>query len=311
MNAMKGEGGGTEMDTTKDHLVRGTAWNGRLRVFAVRTTALTEELRTRHQTLPTATAAFGRTAAAGAMMGAMLKGNEKLTIQVRGDGPIGQIVIDANANGEVRGYVENAQVHLPSNQYGKLDVAGAVGRSGHIHIIKDLGMKEPYRGSIPIISGELGEDFTYYFATSEQTPSAVGLGVLVDTDGSVIQAGGFIVQLLPGLQDEDITRLEHALAAMPPVTALLDQGESPEELLRFVVGDDLQVHETTPIGFACHCSDERIEKTLISMGEAELTKIIAEDGQAQVECHFCNERYLFDRAMLEQLLDQAKLNSAN
>ncbi|MFC3342314.1 Hsp33 family molecular chaperone HslO [Paenibacillus abyssi] len=290
----------------KDYLVRGTAWGGKLRVFAVRTTELTGELCRRHNTLPTATAAFGRTAAVGAMMGAMLKGEEKLTIQVKGDGPIGQIVVDANAKGEVRGYVDHPDVHLASNNLGKLDVAGAVGRTGHIHIIKDLGMKEPYRGSIPIISGELGEDFTYYFATSEQTPSAVGLGVLVDTDGSVLQAGGFIVQLMPGLSDDEITRLEQVLAGMPPVTALLDQGESPEELLRFVVGDDLQVHETMPITFVCKCSLDRVEKTLISMGEAELQRIIEEDGKAQVECHFCNEVYTFDRPRLEILLEQAK-----
>ncbi|XEC94960.1 Hsp33 family molecular chaperone HslO [Paenibacillus tarimensis] len=296
------------MDATQDHLIRGTAWGGKVRVFAVRTTLLTEELRKRHQTMPTATAALGRTLAAGAMMGAMLKGEEKLTIQVKGEGPIGQIVVDANAKGEVRGYVDHPNVHLASNAQGKLDVAGAVGRSGHIHIIKDLGLKEPYRGSIPIISGELGEDFTYYFATSEQTPSAVGLGVLVDTDGSVMHAGGFIIQLLPGLSDDEITRLEQAIGVMPPVTALLDQGESPEEILRFVVGDDLQVLEELPLSFVCKCSEERVERSLISMGEEELRQIIEEDGQAEVVCHFCNEVYRFERTRLEMLLQQAKPN---
>ncbi|MBD2848406.1 Hsp33 family molecular chaperone HslO [Paenibacillus sp. IB182496] len=294
------------MDTAKDHLVRGTAWGGKLRVFAARTTALAGELQRRHGTLPTATAALGRTAAAGAMMGAMLKGKEKLTIQVKGDGPIGQIVVDANAAGEVRGYVDHPEVHLPSNAQGKLDVAGAVGRSGFIHIIKDLGMKEPYSGSIPIVSGELGEDFTYYFATSEQTPSAVGLGVLVDTDGSVMQAGGFIVQLLPGLDDDEIADLERRLAQMPPLTALLDQGETPEEVLRFVVGDDVEIMETLAIAYACPCSRERVEQTLISMGEAELVQLIEEDGQAEVLCHFCNEAYTFDRPALEALLEQAR-----
>jgi molecular chaperone Hsp33 len=289
-----------------DILVRGTAWKGKLRVFAARTTKLVDELRRRHNTFPTATAALGRTATAGAIMGSMLKGEEKLTIQVKGEGPVGQIVVDANAKGEVRGYVDHPQVHLASNPQGKLDVAGAVGRSGHIHVIKDLGMKEPYRGSIPIISGELGEDFTYYFAVSEQTPSAVGLGVLVDTDGSVLHAGGFIVQLLPGLTDEEITRLEQAVSAMPHVTSLLDQGETPEEILRFLVGDDLQIHETMEIRFACKCSRERVEQTIISLGEAELTQLIEEDGKAEVVCHFCNEIYTFDRAHLELLLDQAR-----
>ncbi|GBF78023.1 molecular chaperone Hsp33 [Paenibacillus sp. 598K] len=294
------------MNPLGDTILRGTAWGGKLRVFATRTTALVDELRRRHNTLPTATAALGRTATAGAMMGAMLKGEERLTIQVKGVGPIGQIVVDADAAGRVRGYVDHPDVHLPSNDKGKLDVAGAVGRSGYIHIIKDLGLKDPYRGSIPIVSGELGEDFTYYFATSEQTPSAVGLGVLVDTDGSVLHAGGFIIQVLPGLTDSELDRLERSVDAMPPVTALLDQGESLEEMLKFAVGDELQIHETLPVEFACNCSVERVERTLISMGESELQQVIEEDGQAEVLCHFCNEAYRFDRTHLLALLDQAK-----
>ncbi|WP_054025836.1 Hsp33 family molecular chaperone HslO [Bacillus sp. FJAT-28004] len=291
----------------KDVLVRGTAWNGKIRVFAARTTQLVEELRQRHGTYPTATAALGRTLTAGAIMGAMLKGQEKLTIQVKGDGPIGQIVVDANADGEVRGYVDHPEVHLASNAHGKLDVAGAVGRSGYVHITKDLGMKEPYRGSIPIVSGELGEDFTYYFAVSEQTPSAVGLGVLVNTDNSVLHAGGFIVQLMPGLTDDEITKLEQAVGSMPPVTTLLDQGESPEGLLRRIVGDsDLQIHDTMDLKFQCFCSSERVGQTLLSLGEHELQQIIDEDGKAEVVCQFCNEAYTFERAQLELLLEQAK-----
>lgn len=291
----------------KDVLVRGTAWGGKIRVFAARTTRLVEELRQRHGTYPTATAAFGRTLTAGAIMGAMLKGKEKLTIQVKGDGPIGQIVVDANADGEVRGYVDHPHVHLASNAKGKLDVAGAVGRSGHLHIIKDLGLKEPYRGSVPIISGELGEDFTYYFAVSEQTPSAVGLGVLVDTDNSVLHAGGFIVQLLPGLTDQEITRLEQTIGEMPTVTVLLERGQSPEEILRLIVGEgDLQIHDTMELSFKCICSVERVEKTLISIGAHELEQIIEEDGKAEVVCQFCNEAYTFERPQLELLLAQAK-----
>lgn len=293
--------------TTKhDYLVRGTAWNGQLRVFAVQTTELVEELRRRHRTLPTATAALGRTATAGAIMGAMLKGKERLTIQVKGDGPVGQIVVDANADGEVRGYADNPEVLLPSNALGKLDVAGAVGRSGYIHIIKDLGLKEPYRGSTPIVSGELAEDFTYYFATSEQTPSVVGLSVLVDEYGGVITAGGFIVQVMPGMPDAEIERLESALAALPPISTLMEQGETPEGLLRRIVGEDVQLMDELTIVFRCQCSRERVERTLISMGEYELNKIIEEDGQAEVECHFCNEKYVFDQPQLEMLLEQAK-----
>jgi molecular chaperone Hsp33 len=293
------------MEKKQDRLIRGTAMDGRVRAFAVRTTQLVEELRRRHDTYPTATAALGRTLTAGAIMGSMLKGNERLTIQVKGDGPIGQIVVDANAAGEVRGYVAEPHVHLPSNSMGKLDVAGAVGTEGFIHIIKDLGLKEPYRGSIPIISGELGEDFTYYFAKSEQTPSAVGLGVLVDTDNSVIVAGGFIIQLLPGLNDDEITAIENAVGSLPPVTALLDQGLELDEMLRWML-PDVRVLDETDIHFQCECSRERVEKTLISLGESELTQLIEEEGQAEVVCHFCNEAYQFNKDDLQNLLNQAK-----
>ncbi|MNZ67609.1 33 kDa chaperonin [compost metagenome] len=291
-----------------DVLVRGTAWGGKIRVFAARTTQLVDDHRKRHGTYPTATAALGRTLTAGVIMGAMLKGDdEKIMIQVKGDGPLGQIVVDANANGEVRGYVDNPEVHLPSNTHGKLDVAGAVGRSGNIHITKDLGMKDPYRGSIPIISGELGEDFTYYFAVSEQTPSAVGLGVLVDTDNSVLHAGGFIVQLMPGLTDAEITRLEQAIAKLPPVTALLDQGETPEGILSWIVGEeDLVIHDTMSLSRKSGSSRERIEQTLIALGESELKQIIEEDGKAEIVDQFSNDVHTFDREQLKLLLAQAK-----
>lgn len=278
--------------------------SGRVRAFAVRTTGLVEELRQRHDTWPTATAALGRTLTAGAMMGAMLKGEEKLTIQVQGNGPIGQIVVDANAHGEVRGYVSEPHIHLPSNSQGKLDVAGAVGREGFLHVIKDLGLKEPYRGSVPIISGELGEDFTYYFAASEQTPSAVGLGVLVAPDNSVIVAGGFVVQLLPGLSDEEITVIEQAVGAMPPVTALMDQGLELEEMLRWLL-PDVEILEQMEIGFKCQCSRERVEQTLVSLGKSELEQLIEEDGKAEVVCHFCNEAYSFNKDELQQILEIA------
>ncbi|WP_342416159.1 Hsp33 family molecular chaperone HslO [Paenibacillus sp. FSL R10-2782] len=293
------------MEKKQDQLIRGTAMDGRVRAFAVRTTELVEELRRRHDTYPTATAALGRTLTAGAIMGSMLKGKERLTIQVKGDGPIGQIVVDANAVGEVRGYVSEPHVHLPSNSMGKLDVAGAVGTEGFIHIIKDLGLKEPYRGSTPIISGELGEDFTYYFAKSEQTPSAVGLGVLVDTDNSVIVAGGFIIQLLPGLNDDEITAIENAVGSIPPVTALLDQGLELDEMLRWML-PDVRILDEMDIHFQCECSRERVEKTLISLGESELEQLIEEEGQAEVVCHFCNEAYQFNKDELQNLLDQAK-----
>ncbi len=288
-----------------DRLIRGIAMNGKVRAFAVRSTELVEELRRRHDTWPTATAALGRTLSTAAMMGAMLKGEEKLTIQVKGNGPIGQIVADANAKGEVRGYVDNPHVHLPSNAKGKLDVAGVVGTEGFIYVIKDLGLKEPYRGSVPIVSGELGEDFTYYFATSEQTPSAVGVGVLVENDNSVIVAGGFILQLLPGLSDKEIDAIEKALSEMPPVTTLLEQGLELEDMLKRLL-PDVEIMDQMDIMFKCSCSRERVEQTLVSLGETELTQLIEEDGQAEVVCHFCNEKYQFHRADLEKLLAEAK-----
>jgi molecular chaperone Hsp33 len=278
----------------KDEIVRGTAWNGGIRVFAARTTELVSELQRRHGTFPTATAALGRAATAAAMMGVMLKGSEKLTVQVKGDGPLGQIVIDANVVGEIRGYVDHPQVHLASNNQGKLDVAGAVGRNGYLHVIKDLGLKEPYTGSVPIISGELGEDFTLYFAESEQIPSAVGLGVLVDKDGTVLHSGGYIVQVMPGLPDAQLERLENAISGMPHVTALLAQGETPESLLHFLVGEDLTIHQTIEPVFKCKCSRERFEKVLITLGKKEIRSMIEEDGKAELHCHFCNEKYLFD-----------------
>lgn len=293
------------MEIKKDRLIRGTAMNGRVRAFAVRTTGLVEELRRRHDTYPTATAALGRTLTAAAMMGAMLKGQEKLSIRVKGNGPLGQVVAESNALGEVRGYVHHPHVHLPSNSAGKLDVAGAVGTEGFIDVIKDLGMKEPYRGSIPIVSGELGEDFTYYFAVSEQTPAAVGLGVLVDTDNSVLVAGGFIVQLLPGLTDAEITEIEKAVGAMPSVTSLLDQGLEPEEMLHLLLPDVIVMDELE-IRFACQCSRERVEQTLVSLGQHELERLIEEDEKAEVVCHYCNEAYVFDKEELQVILDQAK-----
>jgi molecular chaperone Hsp33 len=291
------------MNDNQDLIVRGTAMDGKVRVFAALTTFIVEQLRARHDTWPTATAALGRAVTAGAMMGTMLKGSEKLTIQIRGNGPLGQIVVDANADGEVRGYVMDPHVHLPLNEKGKLDVAGAVGREGLLYVTKDLGLKEPYRGTSPIVSGELAEDFTYYFSTSEQTPSAVALGVLVNPDYSVRAAGGFIIQLLPGLSDSEITLIEQQLASLVPVTTLIEQGAGPEEILHRLF-DNVQIYDRSSIQFRCTCSYERVEKTLISLGREELKALIEEIGRAEVICHFCNEKYTLDKAELEQLMEK-------
>lgn len=287
----------------RDYLIRVKAMEGKVRAFAVRTTEIVEQLRQRHGTLPTATAALGRAATAGVMMGVMLKGEERLTIQIKGNGPLGQIVVDANACGEVRGYVDHPQVHLPGNAQGKLDVAGAVGRAGFIYVIKDLGLKEAYRGSIPIVSGELGEDFTTYFAKSEQTPSAVALGVLVNADQSVRAAGGFIIQLLPGLTDDEIIVIEKHLDHLPTVTSMLEEGLSLEQILGKVL-DSVHVLERMDVSFRCKCSRERVEKTLVSLGKEEVGQMLQEDRQAEVVCHFCNEKYLFNENDLQRIIDK-------
>lgn len=286
-----------------DQLIRATALNGMVRAFAARTTEIVEELRRRHQAAPTAIAALGRAVTAGVMMGSMLKGEEKLTIQIKGGGPLGQIVVDANARGEVRGYADEPQTDLPLNAVGKLDVAGAVGKDGFLYVIKDLGLKEPYRGSVPIVSGELAEDFTYYFAKSEQTPSATALGVLVDADGSIKAAGGFIIQLLPGLSDDEISAIENQLSSLPPLTAMLEDGLELDEILANVL-QMVQVLDRIDIRFRCQCSRERVERTLISLGRDELERLMREDDIVEVKCHFCNEAYRFDKRQLHAVIEK-------
>ena len=285
-----------------DYLIRGTALKGKVRAFAVETTVLTEELSRRHQTTPTATAALGRTAAAGLLIAAMLKGEEHLIVQVKGDGPIGQIVVDANAKGEVRGYVDNPLVDPPLKENGKLDVAAAVGTDGFLYITKDLGMKEPYKGSVPLVSGELAEDFTYYFAKSEQTPSAVALGVLVNTDHSVLASGGFVIQLLPGLTNDEIGDIEEMLARIPSFTSMLGGGLNLEEILQTVL-PSFQKLDQMDVMFRCKCSRERVETTLISLGKTELQEILEDEGFAEVVCHFCNEAYRFNEDDLKRMIE--------
>ncbi|NOU98298.1 Hsp33 family molecular chaperone HslO [Paenibacillus sp. LMG 31456] len=287
----------------RDYLIRATAMEGKVRAFAVRATGIVDEISKRHVMTPTTTAALGRTIAAGLMMGAMLKGEEKLTILVKGGGPIGQIVVDANAHGEVRGYVDNPEVDLPLNEAGKLDVAGVVGTEGFLNIIKDLGLKEPYRGSIPLISGELAEDFTYYFAKSEQTPSAVALGVLVGLDYTVTAAGGFVIQLLPGLTDDEISIIELQLSRIEPITKMLEQGLDLEDILHRLL-PEVQVMGEAEVKFRCKCSKERVEQTLISLGREEIEELLREDEKAEVICHFCNEAYQFDKEDLRAILQQ-------
>ncbi|HFJ9442312.1 MULTISPECIES: redox-regulated molecular chaperone HslO [Bacillus] len=288
----------------KDYLVKALAFDGEVRAYSVRTTNTVSEAQRRHDTWRTASAALGRSLTAGTMMGAMLKGDQKLTIKVEGNGPIGPILVDAHANGDVRGYVTNPHVDFEGTEQGKLRVYQAVGNEGFVTVIKDIGMREPFIGQSPIVSGELGEDFTYYFAVSEQTPSSVGVGVLVNGDDSILAAGGFILQIMPGAQEETISFIEDRLQKIPPVSTLIEQGLSPEELLYAVLGGDkVKVLETMDVQFNCTCSRERIESVLISLGKTELEQVREEEEETEVHCHFCNERYKFSKEDITNLIE--------
>lgn len=286
--------------TTTDVAVRGISENGAVRAIAAVTTELADELQKRHGTWPVATAALGRTATISGMMGLLLKGDERLTVQLKGDGPIGSIVVDADAHGHVRGYVDEPHVHLPSNAQGKLDVGGAVGQ-GMLYVMRDLGMKDVYRGSVELQTGEIADDFTYYFVVSEQTPSAVGAGVLVDTDNSVITSGGFMIQLLPGHTEEDIRTLESNVGQLRSVTDILRSGVTAEDLLAKVL-PGAKVLEQKPLVFRCDCSRERLQGVLKSLGKDEVKAIMEEQGGAEIICHFCNEHYWFSKDDLSGVL---------
>ncbi|OYD06337.1 Hsp33 family molecular chaperone HslO [Paludifilum halophilum] len=292
---------------SRDYAVRATAFGGSVLGLAAVTTDLVGEMQQRHHTWPVVSAALGRTASFGAMMGMMLKNeSDRLTIQVQGDGPIGEILVDADARGGVRGTVTHPVVDLPLNDLGKLDVARAVG-AGTLNVVKDLGMREPYRGSVRLVSGELGDDFTYYLTVSEQVPSSVGVGVLVDRDASILASGGFIIQVMPGTGDERIEELEERVRRVPSVTQQLKRGATPEDLLERVLGDgEPQVLATQPLSFQCQCSEERTRTMLRSLGREELNSIIREQGRAEVICHFCNQTYEISREELERLAEEAK-----
>lgn len=288
----------------KDYLVKALAFDGEVRAYGVRTTNIVSEAQRRHDTWRTASAALGRSLTAGAMMGGMLKGEQKLTIKIEGNGPLGPILVDAHANGDVRGYVTNPHVDFEATEQGKLRVYEAVGTEGYLTVIKDIGMREPFNGQVPLVSGELGEDFTYYFAVSEQTPSSVGVGVLVNGDDSILAAGGFIIQIMPGAQEETISYIEECLQKMKPVSTLIGEGLTPEELLYEVLGkENVKILETTDVQFNCTCSRERIEGVLISLGKAELAQIRDEEETTEVHCHFCNETYNFSKEDITNLIE--------
>lgn len=285
-----------------DYMIRATAAEGQIRAFAVTSKELVEEARKRHNTSPIVTAALGRLMSGAVMMGSMMKGEKDLlTIRVNGDGPMRGMTVTADAAGNVKGYPFVPDVVLPANALGKLDVAGAIG-AGNMSVIKDMGLKEPYIGQTALQTGEIAEDLTYYFAVSEQVPSAVGLGVLMNKENTVEQAGGFIIQLMPFAEEEVIEKLEKKVAEVTSVTSLLAQGYNPEMILQKLLGDlGLEITENMPVRFYCGCSKERVTKALASISKAELDDIIKDGKPIEVNCDFCNTHYTFDIDELKEI----------
>ena len=288
----------------KDYIIRGVDKKGNIRLFVATTTQMVEEARRTHGTSPTATAALGRVLTAAAILGITMKGEKDiLTFKVKGGGPIGSIIAVSTKKGQVKGYVDNPYADLPSRPDGKLDVGGIVGHNGQLAIIKDLGLKEPYIGYANLVSGEIAEDLVHYFHLSEQQPSAINLGVLVDKDISVRAAGGYILQLLPGVEDEDIDRVEEILKKAKPISTLIDKGLSPEQVMETLFGEfEMEILEKNQIEYKCNCSRDKIEGVLLSLGKEEINSIIEEDEKAEIVCHFCNKKYNFSKDDLKKLI---------
>ena len=297
---------------TEDYIVHASGADGQVRIYAATTKHLVEKARMAHDTTPVVTAALGRLLTAGTMMGSMMKGEKDiLTIRIKGDGPVGSLTVTARSNGNVKGYAANPAADVPELRPGKLDVGGAIGR-GTLTVIRDLGMNEPYSGSVDLVSGEIAEDLSYYYAVSEQIGSCVALGVLVDTDWSVKQAGGFIVQMMPFAQEELISRLEKNIAAMPPVTTLLERGETPESMIRMVMeGYETEIYERLPADFVCDCSKERVERSIISIGRKDLQEIIDDGEDIEVNCQFCGKHYWLTTDELKDLLRKLEEDVSN
>lgn len=291
----------------KDYIVRAMAANGQIRAFAATTRDMVETARAAHNTSPVATAALGRLLTAGSMMGAMMKNDsDVLTLQIKCNGPIQGLTVTADVKGNVKGYVENPDVMLPPSKKGKLDVATALDL-GVLSVIKDLGLKEPYVGQTILTTSEIAEDLTYYFATSEQVPSSVGLGVLMEKDNTVKQAGGFIVQVMPFVEDAVVDKLEANINKIDSVTSMLDQGFTPEKILETVLeGMDVEYTDTLPTQFTCNCSKERVEKALISVGRKDIQEMIDDGKEIEMHCHFCNTSYQFTVEELKEILKKSR-----
>lgn len=287
----------------KDYMIRATAAGGQIRAFAAYTRNTVEAAREAHNTSPVVTAGLGRMLTVGAMMGSMMKGEkDMLTLKAEGSGPVGHYLVTADSQGNVKGYAANPCVILPANSVGKLDVAGTLG-VGLLTVIKDLGLKEPYTGTCELVTGEIAEDVTYYFATSEQTPSSVGLGVLMTKENTVNVAGGFIIQVMPDATDETITTIENKISTISSVTAMLEKGMTPEDILELILGElNLEILDSMPVSFNCNCSKERVSKALIAIGKKELTSIIDDGEPIEVKCHFCNKAYCFEIDELRKLV---------
>ena len=290
------------MSAYKDYIVRATAADDAIRAFAITSKDLVEFARASHNTSPVVTAALGRMLSAAAMMGIMMKGDDDmLTLQIQGNGPMKGITVTADAKGHVKGFANVPDVMLPPNKDGKLDVGGAIDL-GIMRVIKDMGLKEPYVGQIALQTGEIAEDLTYYFATSEQVPSAVGLGVLVDVDGSVKQAGGFIIQLMPFTPDGVVDALEKKISEIASVTEMLEEGNTPEQILEIILGDfGLEITDTLPAAFQCDCSKERVSRAISTLSKKDLDDIINDGEAIEVKCQFCNKAYHFEVDELKEM----------
>ncbi|MEC2074498.1 Hsp33 family molecular chaperone HslO [Metabacillus fastidiosus] len=287
----------------KDYLVKAIAHNKQVRAYAAITTETIEEVRCRHNMLTVASVVLGRSMTAGVILGAMLKGEEKLTIKMNGGGSIGTILVDANAKGEVRGYVSNPHAYAGLNQQGLLDIKSAVGTNGILSVTKDIGLNHPFIGQIPIVSGEIGEDFASYLLHSEQVASSVGVGVLVNPDFTIQASGGFIIQLIPNTEEKTIRLIEERLQTMPSISSMIGQSITPEQILKQLLGEEnISIFETIPVQFRCECSRDRISNAILSLESEEIQDMIDTDGKAEAHCHFCNESYYYSKEDLETLL---------